>query len=112
MVCRHHELHALCALGPQPWRRGAVALLVWDSALIQAMQDIAAIPTRERTDQQKREMRRMRAIRLFIGARVRVVHVIVAGGVVVALLSKLLRRFESVAPAASGQQRRPQRGEG
>lgn len=91
MVCRHHELQALCAPGQQSLRHGATALLVWDSALIQAIQDIASIPTRVRSDQQKRELRRMRAIRLFIGARARLVYVIVAGGIVVSLLSKLLR---------------------
>lgn len=99
MVCRHHELQALCAPSKQPFRQGAAALLVWDSAMIQAIQDIASTPTRVQTDQQKRELQRMRAIRLFIGARARLVYVIITGGVVVSLLSKLVRRFGQAAPA-------------
>jgi hypothetical protein len=99
MVCRHHELQALCAAGQQPWAQRAAALLVWDSALMQAVQDIASIPTPDRTDEQKRELRRMLAIRLFIGARARVMYVIVAGSVVITSLSALLRRTWQAAQA-------------
>jgi len=96
MVCRAHELQALRAPGERRVRRALTALLVLDSALIEAIKDIEAVGLA--SERQTRELRRMHRVRFFIGGRARAVYLMAVLVVGVVLLSKALRKAGLIPP--------------
>ena len=65
MVCRAHELHALRSSGAL-WRWAGRAWLVWDNALFEAANDLAAVNYASRSAAQEAEMRRVAWLRTYL----------------------------------------------
>ena len=93
MVCREHELFALRSSGKPPWQWGLRALLVWDSALVEAEKDLDA----RRFDANDRvaaeERRRVQSLRRYVtGPRARATQVAALGLVVITMTLSLTKR--------------------
>lgn len=97
MVCREHELHALRAPGEAALQRAASALLVLDSALIEAISELEAVSPDSRSTPQREELRRMKTLRLFTGGGARVMYLFTAVAVATAIVS-CMARWLGVAP--------------
>lgn len=100
LMCRHHELHALLAQGKRPWQRAATALLVIESALVDAINDIQSVPLRDRSAVQQRSLKRMTVLYLLVNSRARIIYLVLLGGVATALVGRALRYIGAVSKPA------------
>lgn len=93
MVCREHELYALRNSGKPAWRWGLRALLVWDSALVDAERDLEAQCRDAAHRAAADELRRVRMLRrYFSGPWARARYAAALGIVAITMSSAVAKR--------------------